>query len=552
MPIRFSTYVKAANSFVAMNSSETESNAVGLLNGREVRLSGGDPGVRLDVMGARADFVESLVAEFGEGMRAEAERMLGSGLEAKPLTSRIILKLDEIGRAQARLPMSARLSDIVRNAARRDASSLTREQFQRLKGLYGNRLGTTEIFDEAEIIRVQAESYYARLGACTAEEIARAMADDSPLDETNPQSVHNHAVREIVETAIKLQFDLSDRFRALYRRSGGLFTELYPAICRCENRGSEIISITTRLAAQAHLNKSAPGELPADDPHLRKTLSELFPELVVQMHGTDAALDSLESRLLPLANRFDALKSAGKNVGWQDIVAIRSELKSARDALLLAAEKGIPYPDSDAVFRPDPGLLKELSRLIDGISSDVSAFIADYQREQRLSQVNESFPDVSKSRLFSSLGAAVLGRLVGEETVASIRDVMQELHEILVMVVVNRASVSMQTANNSLTNAIAACNKLKEKMRELTELLKEILKELEGGKGGGKKAEPVNPIIRQIVESLREDERRELKEEIEEAAEANVLGSMLILDEEQILGFVRRLESEDFGRRSLD
>ncbi len=541
MPVEFSKYLEVAARYNATHSeNEASSKKVGLIGGRVVSVADNRNVNSLDTHAVRQDFINSFAAEFGEELRTVAEKALGIGGEEKPLTSRMIVSLNDIGRERTKKSVASRLRDIVLNAAKRSSGSLSKDELDALARKYAKTPTQKRDFAAAEVLRQKAEAAFRELGSLTGEQIAEVLTADS-MKKLSPKKQDEYSrIFEIIIKAKSCQSMLADALLLLYNNSNHEFTELMPVILRCKNRAAELLAVTTNIETKAEARKNNVG---ADDGWLQKTVAEMLPETIVGLHGTNAALNALKEHLNPIAERVDRLKadSADGLAHWDEVKAIRKELANARDALNIAASQGVKYPGSDTVFKPDGVLLGALASLFDEIERDIGKLSDQYDRLEKMADVDMFFPRVDKAKLFSGFGLALLGKLVGEETAAVVHQSMVQLHLVL-------ESMVMYSTILAYNNILQTVNRLVTMDRKTKETIKKAVSELEklGERLKEKDVEPekwdeLSDKLKAMLKSMSEEERMEAKDAIREAQEKNILGSMLCLDKSLIMSFVERI-----------
>ncbi len=419
-----------------------------------------------------------------EGVPKSPERV-----EAKPLFERTIS-----------VPMAERLKEIVLNAAKRDAASLGKTEFDALVSKYATTPELKKEFEALEPLRTEAEGLYNTLCRCTCRELGEAFASET-----------EGPIVKLVKRAVEVQFELSDRLGEIYRRTGGRFAGMLPAMRRCDMRGAEINYLVRMLGAEVVANELAPGTFPASDPRASKTASEVFPGLIVAMHGTGEALDALERQLKPLANRFDRLKknAAEGRAEWQDTVAIKGELILARDALRAAAEDGIAFPGEGGVFRPDEGLLKALSGILDEIAIDIAGVAAEYARATEAVFRGGEKGEIEKTRLFRAFGQSVLERLKGERaSLMEAKDLQDTIAAIFLVFLVVRGAAIFNNLRTAGENRNAEEKRLLEIIEKTNDAILEMIDDMEEElekRGEWKMMGPILEAVKRLIESSKDE-----------------------------------------------
>lgn len=391
--VGFQTYLTNAQKLVAQDSRAPQDGevrpadrALGL-NGHTISVVPGN-GHSAEADRARTDFIASFVEQFGEGCRVLVERAL-LGMNAKPLTARLIVELNAQAIALKPNDLTASLSDLLRRAAQADAGGVTHEHFKELartRPELGARLS------RLNAVRQQAEEALTRLGAFTGSEIAAAFrpAQGSTAHELEVRNV----ILVLVRTAVNKLLDLAEGLRRVYEEKGDSTGDLFDMITRSSNRAMEVQRLVIELS---NLDAGS------DDARLGMYAAEMLPKLALQMHGTQRALEHLRMSLQPLADRFDAMRAAASEdgrVGLQDVALLLREISIARDALKEAARRGIKMSEGDVV-RPDPGLLRSLDALLDRLQADVHRFTAEALEEKAKHWVRGVVPSFSATKLFT-------------------------------------------------------------------------------------------------------------------------------------------------------
>ena len=411
--IGFQTYLSNARMLVSQDAQSPRNGGarpadriLGLKGHTITAVSGNAPVA--DVERARQDFIDSFVEQFGEGCRTLVESAL-LGQNAKPLTARMIMSLNEQALALKPSDLTASLSDLLRRAAQADAGGVTHEQFQAL--LQANPELRAEL-EPLNDVRKQTEEALTRLGAFKGSEIAAAFRPGAAAS-AQEQAVKD-AIHVLVRTAVDKLFDLADGLRRLYGRHGDAAGMLFGMVTRCNNRALEVQRMVIELSQL---------DAASDDARLSMYAAELLPRLALQMHGTGRALAHLRVSLQPLADRFDAIRAAAArdgNVGLQDVALLLREISVARAALDEAARRGIKMPEGD-IERPDPGLFRALDALLAKLQSDVNQFTADALEERAKNWVRGVVPTFSATKLFT----------VYREVVKDVSDDAEEMERFL-------------------------------------------------------------------------------------------------------------------------
>ncbi len=548
MPIEFSKYMNIAQRYVATHSEhESETNKVGLLMGREIKiLPQGKVDLDISTDAARTDFINSFVAEFGENLRKDVVQALGSGKNAKPLTSRMIVKLGELGRERTKDTVAARLKDIVLNAAKRDAGIISMNELDAVARKYSHDPELKKQFDALSAMRDKVERLLAEFGEFTGEEIGRAIADDSPIDRNNPERMRNLTISELVSTVVAQQIMLTHNLTALYEKSGRSIPELLPLIAKCKSRYYELLAISVRLETNA-LAKAANPKGEAEDDNWRDMLvRDIIPVAAAEMHGTDATLNSLKKYLAPIADRVDKLKKNASDgeAHWTEARQIRRELADAREALRKASETGIEYNGAKINFKPSQFLLESLASLFDEVEKDIKGLMDEFERAEKLGDVNMVFPKASGSKLFSSFGIAILGKLVGDEAmVIDARNALDMIHAALVSLVETMAILQMNACLLTFGSLLIKNGEFHAKMEELVDKLLVTSDRLNGREIKDEELQKLVDEVDKLLETLDENQRRELDEAIKEAQQKSILGALLCLDRQILESFANRLKT---------
>ncbi len=541
MPVEFSQYLDVAARYNATHTeNEASSQKVGLIGGRVVSVLDNRNVHTLDTERARRDFVDSFAAEFGEDLRPAAEKALGAGGSAKPLTSRVIVELNKLGREKTKDTVAGKLRNIVLNAAKLSVGSLSKSELDSIAGKYATTPKLKDAFARVEGLRQKAESAFRALGKLTAAQVADVFSGDAPEGEREREE--HYRIFETIIAAKTFQSMLAESLTEIYADSKGAFAELHPVIVRCKNRAVEVLSVTTAIETKAKARKNNAGEDAADAQWGKKTILDMLPEAIVDLHGTNAALNALKDHLKPIADRFDRLKadSADGVVHWEDVKAMRAELSRARAALAVAARVGVKSPGSDAVFRPDAALLGSLVSLFAEVEGDIAKLASEYTRLERLSEVNMFYPKVDKAKLFSGFGRALLEKLIGEQCARVAHEFLEMLHTALEAMVMYNAILTVNITLQAVSGVIAENKEFKKSMKNVVEQLELLMDKLEGRDVDEQKWNKWSDKLAPILESMTEEERMEAKEAIKEAQEKNILGAMLSLDKELLEGFALR------------
>ncbi len=544
MPVEFSQYLDVAARYNATHSeAEASSKKIGLIGGRVVAVANNRNNGTIDVETARRDFVDSLVAEFGEEMRPVAEQALGTGMNAKPLTSRMIMQLNDIGREKTKSTVAGRLRDIVLNAAKRSVGTLPKDELDSLARRYATTPELKKEFANAEMLRQKAESAFRELGKLTAAQVASVLTGAVP--ESPAQIDEHYKVFEKIVAAKAFLSSLAKTLAIIYGNSKGAFAGLLPAIALCQNRAAELISVTTDIETRARAEMKNPGAN-GDAAWKGRTMLEMLPEAIVGRHGTNAALNAMKDSLRPIADRFDKLKadSADGLAHWGEVNAIRDELMQARRALEVAARDGVKYPGSNNVFRPDAALMGALVSLFDGIDRDIAKLEAQYKRLEKMAAVDMFYPKVDKAKLFSGFGKALLGKLVGEDDASAAQECLEMIHTALEALLFSSTILTLNVLQKVVVDVLSKKSGLNKSMKDAVEQLELIMQKLEGEDVDEKEWDKWSEKLGAILKSMTEEERMEIKEAIKEAQEKNILGAMLCLDKEILDSFAFRLADE--------
>ena len=471
-----------------------------------------------DVERARQDFVDSFVEQFGEGCRTLVESTL-LGQNAKPLTARMIVSLNEQALALKPSDLTASLSDLLRRAAQADAGGVTHEQFQSL--LQANPELRAEL-EPLNDVRKQAEEALTRLGAFKGSEIAAAFRPGTAAS-AQEQAVKD-AIRVLVRTAVDRLFDLADGLRRLYGWHGDAAGMLFGMVTRCNNRALEVQRMVIELSQL---------DAASDNARLSMYAAELLPRLALQMHGTGRALAHLRVSLQPLADRFDAIRATAArdgNVGLQEVALLLREISVARAALDEAARRGIKMPEGD-IERPDPGLFKALDALLAKLQSDVHKFTTDALEEKAKNWVRGVVPTFSATKLFT----------VYREVVKDVADDAEEMERFLLEMEAFRMSALAWA--QGLSN-IATLTVLQDSYQHLNACMKtfqlasKVVEMVRTHRGAAAKREARSERIEELKEKIAElrerfqklgDARtRELSKAVEEdGAELDKMQNML-------------------------
>ena len=415
-------------------------------------------GPSADIELARRDFIESFVVQFGEGCRPLVESAL-LGKNAKPLTARMIVALNEQAIALKPSDLTASLSDLLRRAAQEDAGGVTHEQFQALMR------ENPELRAELEPLnaeRKQAEEALARLGAFTGAEIAAAFRPGAASSRAEQEL--NETIRVLVRTATNKLFDLADGLRRVYGRHGDPTGALFGMVTRCNNRALEVQRMVVELSQL---------DAASDDSRLSMYAAELLPKLALQMHGTGRALEHLRLSLQPLANRFDSIRAAAShdgNIGLQEVALLLREISVARKALDEAARRGIKMPEGDIV-RPDPGLFKAIDALLDKLQSDVHKFTAAALEEKAKNWVRGVVPTFSATKLFTVYREVVKDVAEDEEEMERFLKAMEAFRMSALAWARAMSSLAAMTALQNSYMQLEACMKTIRQAARVVDLL---------------------------------------------------------------------------------
>ncbi len=345
-------------------------------------------GPSADIELARRDFIESFVVQFGEGCRPLVESAL-LGKNAKPLTARMIVALNEQAIALKPSDLTASLSDLLHRAAQENAGGVTHAQFQVL--IDENPELRAEL-EPLNAVRKQAEEALARLGAFTGAEIAAAFRPGAAA--SREEQALKDTILLLVRTATNKLLDLADGLRRIYSQHGDETGMLFGLITRCNNRAIEVQRMVAELS-----------QLDSDSDDLRLSMyaAELLPKIALQMHGTGRAIEQLSLSLQPLANRFDSIRAEASRdgrVSIEDVALLLREITVAQAALRDAAKHGIEMPDGSKE-RPDPGLFKSIDELLNKLKTDVLDFTTQALEEKAKNWVNGVVPTFSATKLFT-------------------------------------------------------------------------------------------------------------------------------------------------------
>ncbi|MCR5413959.1 MAG: hypothetical protein K6F50_04445 [Kiritimatiellae bacterium] len=291
------------------------------------------------------------------------------------------------------------------------------------------------------------------------------------------------------------------------------------------------------------LMKTAGKIVENDGERARKTVFEGLPDIAVEMHGTSAALDSLQGYLLPVANGFDALKHAAEtgSADWRNLEMLRKDLDAAGKALAGAAEQGIQYPGTDSVFRPDPGLLVSLSKLLDGIRNDIAAFTAEYERASRLASIEGKCPDMSGTRLFSVFGQKIVDKIAGKGKAAEFVQCFAALRAMLVTIMISRSLSIFCNMKAAIDKIMFENRSLADDAAELSRNLRAMQRILRGEDEKDPRLAEVESKLRETIDSLAPSERDELEKELEDGKVIEAIDEIAAMNEALLEQTAKRL-----------
>lgn len=438
--IGFQTYLSNAQKLISQDAQPPK-NGEARLADRTLALRGHTitavpaNGPSADADRARQDFIESFVAQFGEGCRSLVESSL-LGKNAKPLTARMIVALNEQAIALKPSDLTASLSDLLRRAAQEDAGGVTHEQFQALMQESPELRAQLEPLNA---VRKQAEEALARLGAFTGAEIAAAFRPGAATSREEQEL--KKAILLLVRTAINKLFDLADGLRRIYGQHGDKTGMLFCMITRSNNRALEVQRMVAELSQL---------DADSDDSRLSMYAAEMLPKIALQMHGTGRAIEQLGLSLQPLASRFDSIRAAASRdgrVSIEEVALLLREITVAQAALRDAARHGIKMPDG-ITERPDPGLFKAIDALLSKLQADVLKFTTEALEEKAKNWVNGVVPSFSATKLFT----------VYREVVKDVADDAEEMERFLQDIEAFRMSALVWARGLTSMTAMAALN----------------------------------------------------------------------------------------------
>ncbi len=467
-PVEFASYLSNARSIVEQDAAQKDATAPSLadrqlvLKGRSIVPVPADEVLTTQTLNTRKDFVESIVRQFGEQMRSLATDMF-IGKNAKPLTARTILQMNDLATEATQGEMNQRLRSMSQYGAQAATGPISQSRLATV--LKGCGPQAERLIPALEITRQTAEGALAQLSGCTGRELAEAYRAQGGA--ITREQMH---IRELIQTVIDRYFSLGDQLRTLYNQLGGESEELYDLIERCNSRATELQRIVIELA---HL------EPDSTDKRLNQHAALLLPMTALQMHDTTAAMDALQAQLRPLADRIDALQEAATRhhaINWVEANALQQEIAEAKKALQQAATNGIHYPGTSGTFRPSPAILNGYVEYLDAVQAQTEAMLALALKEAAQRQVDDDMPQLNADKLFK----AFQFEFSDEEAMALWEDEFNHLRELALLWVQNMNNAVMLAAlNNALNNLHVSANLQRASARRI-EALKLMKKQLSG------------------------------------------------------------------------
>ena len=190
------------------------------------------------------------------------------------------------------------------------------------------------------------------------------------------------AAGKAMERAIQAQSNLSEVLHAMLKHpklNGDLYDRIQDMALQCDRRGCEMVTLATELARSAGGAKwKVKGdETPSPDPrisqHLDRRLDELLPGQEVAMHGTKAALETLQSKFQPLEEKLEAFAARpNASLDSTELMDYISAVETVAATLDDAARIGLPSPDGNGRILLDKELLSAAGKLVSEIQQKIA------------------------------------------------------------------------------------------------------------------------------------------------------------------------------------
>ena len=268
----------------------------------------------------------------------------------------------------------------------------------------------------------KAEAAFKAISSFTGRQLGEAVSASEGKFNWNLSNPAAKAVKE----AIEAQVELADLLRQIFDQvpNGEVSAALEEAILQCDRRACEIQTLVCEFADMLEKGRDL-GELMKGVRDSK--LSKLLPEKALEMHGNDAAIESMRSQFKPVVDRLDALvKNPGKTLSSEEMAAIGREIEQVSNAIEATAKsgssKGVAVDRSLLAATKD--VLADVKARLDNVRSEtLKACIANFA-EQAFTPCD--FPLLSVKYLpFLKIVAPTLASVV--ETLDEIRKAADEM-----------------------------------------------------------------------------------------------------------------------------
>ncbi len=391
----FSVFLSKAYEMTAANAAAGNTAhaplGVGMLDGKIMKVSAGDKR-NFDFASARQSFIDAAVAEFGEGVRNDVEKIVNPSADdhSKPLSARTILTVDKY--LQGSAETVKRLADILNRAAAVDVVAVSADDISGIMAGVDPNLAD-EYESALDGLQGVAQAKFDVFLRMTGAEVADGMRTKGSMG------------MRCVQEAIKAQLDLADKLTELAGKLSSGADAVESMRDRALARATEINCVACELAdISERLEKNeAVDELSAQK--LNETAAKLLPEKALSMHGNADAIAAFEKKIAPLMCRVEAIKAGAANgtgVNFSEAKKIIAEIDLAKSALNAAAKDGIA--SDGGVWKPNAKFLEAVEKVLDETAADIHSLTDGYVSKALGCITRQYTFDYSKLKLFNMAG----------------------------------------------------------------------------------------------------------------------------------------------------